>query len=88
MSDSYDKTIYQVPFTFTLKLLNTTKVYTMMCAQTNALPHSQAPAQLFAILEMRRLVIPNTCLESAYTRSSPYIQVVDRIKMADNTNVK
>ena len=59
-----------------------------LCTETNALPHSQAPAQLFGILGTRRLVNPNTCLESAHTRSPPYIQVVDCIKMADNTNVK
>ena len=53
---------------------------THLCAQTNALPRSQPPAQLFAVLGTRRLVNPNTCLESAYTRSPPYIQVVDRIK--------
>ena len=56
--------------------------------QTNALPCSQAPAQLFAILGTRRLAKPNTCLESVYTRSPPYIQVLDLIKMADNTKVK
>ena len=47
---------------------------THLCAWTNASPCSQPLTQLFVTLGTSRLVNPNTCLESVYTRSPPYIQ--------------
>ena len=55
-----------------LRLAPITHHISLTCAQTNAVPRSQPPAQLFAILGTRRLVNANTCLSQhiAYARVS------------------